>query len=569
MKTSRIAAALCAAVLVPLVHAVPATGLTPGRPVAGAAVALDAVRVLAGVSAREGGVSFAGRVYFAGDTEETGTELWVSDGTPGGTRQVIDLVPGPEDSSPHSFAVYRGRLYFAAWSPVTGFELWSTDGTATGTTLAVDILPGSDGAYPGELVVAGETIYFAAQDPARGRELWMSDGTAAGTRLVIEIIPGASSSRPSSLTAFGDRIVYSAQTTSAATKPFVSGPGVPGARQLDPLDYRIDLRPAKFVVLGDLVIFRAGDDQTGFELWVSRGRPGDAHLVKDIEPGVGSSAPGDLRALGSRVVFAATSYGPGRELWSTDGTESGTVQVLDIDPLPGRSSDPHDLTLVDDRVVFVADDGHHGRELWTTTGTPDSTRIVTDAYAGLGHGVPGGLDGYAPVAGQLLYAGGGARGAEPWSTDGTRSRPLADLAPGLTSSRPQQVGTAGNAVLFVAHDGTADRLYAWTAVGSTTTVQAKRRYTAKQARAKRIVLKVRVRSAQGRPLSGGMVTVTRKGKALGRARLVDGRAKVRITVRLRPGRTHRVIAAWSGVATLATGSTGSVKVRVLRPSRQR
>jgi ELWxxDGT repeat protein len=537
-------------------------------PAAADAAAPDGVVSLAAVPAGEG-QSFAGRVFFSDSSTENGGELWVTDGTPAGTHLVVDLVPGAEGSHPQGLTVFRGRLYFNARTSGTGAELWSTDGTAAGTQLVADIYAGATSSFPSYLVVAGDRLYFSALDAAHGSELWAYDGTAAPA-LVMDIIPGVSSSSPYNLTALGDRVVYAAFTSPQVVKPFVSGPGVPGAHRLDPLAADVDLMDHEFSVLGDRVVFAAGVGATGHELWVSRGQAGDAHLLKDIDPGLVGSDPTGFRTFGALVLFAAGTAGAGRELWATDGTEQGTQLVRDINPGSGASGNPGDLTVLGAQVVFTADDGVHGRELWVTRGTAGSTHLVADSYAGPARGVTFGLYGAIPVAGQLLYAGTDARGTEPWVTDGTTARALADLAPGSAGSSPHPLGVIGNAVLFGASDGTTERLYAWTAVGSTTAVKTKRRYAANQARKKRIVLNVAVRSASGLPLSGGTVTLTRKGKAIGSATLVNGTARARITVRLRPGRTHRITAAWSGVTTIATASTSTmVKVRVRKSPRTR
>jgi large repetitive protein len=119
------------------------------------------------------------QVYFAGEDDHHGMELWSSDGTVAGTGPVADLAPGLADGAPFSnVVVWNGRLYFAANDMKHGAELWSSDGTAAGTRLEFDLFPGPRWSSPDDLRVAGDRLYFAAQDEKHGRELWVLEGGA-------------------------------------------------------------------------------------------------------------------------------------------------------------------------------------------------------------------------------------------------------------------------------------------------------------------------------------------------------------------------------------------------------
>ncbi|HEX9941777.1 MAG TPA: hypothetical protein VGG03_07160 [Thermoanaerobaculia bacterium] len=124
----------------------------------------------------------ARRVYFAGEDDRHGRELWSSDGSVTGTAPVADLGPGPADGAPLSnVVVWNGRLYFAANDIQHGAELWSSDGTAAGTRLEFDLFPGPRWSGPDDLRVAGNRLYFAAQDESHGRELWVLEEGEGGT----------------------------------------------------------------------------------------------------------------------------------------------------------------------------------------------------------------------------------------------------------------------------------------------------------------------------------------------------------------------------------------------------
>jgi ELWxxDGT repeat protein len=80
------------------------------------------------------------------------------------------------------------------------------------------------------------------------------------------------------------------------------------------------------------LFFRAGETNTGSELWKSDGTEGGTVIVKDINPGTGSSAPFWFEGIGNTLLFGAIDGIHGQELWATDGTDSGTVMVKDINP---------------------------------------------------------------------------------------------------------------------------------------------------------------------------------------------------------------------------------------------
>ena len=110
-----------------------------------------------------------GKFIFAGSTVATGTELYSTDGTPGGTVLLKDINPGTASSSPGGdAAVLNGFLYFTAERPAEGRELWRTDGSPGGTTFVKDIVGGSAGSnYPGayHLFSSGTYLLFMARTP--------------------------------------------------------------------------------------------------------------------------------------------------------------------------------------------------------------------------------------------------------------------------------------------------------------------------------------------------------------------------------------------------------------------
>lgn len=139
-------------------------------------------------------------------------ELWAT----GGTTATPHLVSrfGAADGADRVRVVEAtasgGRAYFSVLDDVYGRELWITDGT-TGGTFRLDLEPGARGSGPSDLTpLPNGGIVFAASRSATGHEPWISDGTLAGTRLIADLLPGPDASSPSGFTEHAGQIVFAA-----------------------------------------------------------------------------------------------------------------------------------------------------------------------------------------------------------------------------------------------------------------------------------------------------------------------------------------------------------------------
>lgn len=110
-------------------------------------------------------------------------ELWQSDGSEAGTVRVMPFFPGipPDDLYEHEgpypgLAAANGRVFFQSCQPHASGDwscgLWKSDGTPGGTVQVLDFGP----VEYGTLTTVGETLFLGS-----GGSFWGSDGTAAGT----------------------------------------------------------------------------------------------------------------------------------------------------------------------------------------------------------------------------------------------------------------------------------------------------------------------------------------------------------------------------------------------------
>ena len=158
--------------------------------------------------------AFKGKLYFVGNDNDLGKELWVSDGTEDGTEMVKDIATGPTSSNPQYLTVVNGKLYFAATDGSSDIELWESDGTAAGTKM---VLNPDTAVVPKHLTGSTSSIlYFSGNDGNKGRELWLYDtakavSTSAGTenpRLAFDLKSGEGSgidNTKTSILAVGDK----------------------------------------------------------------------------------------------------------------------------------------------------------------------------------------------------------------------------------------------------------------------------------------------------------------------------------------------------------------------------
>jgi ELWxxDGT repeat protein len=358
---------------------------------------------------------------YAADDGAHGRELWVSDGTPTGTRMLQDINRStasdgrPGGSDPADFFIAGSTLYFSANDGVHGRELWQTDGTSSGTVLVKDLVPGGGAGDPRDYAIlpSGEVLFVAQSG------LWKTNGTAAGT---VAIDPTntlnldfdrTSFTRVSGLTRLGSRVLFaggpqggsfgttelwSTDGTLANTVPlrqsggaavdsprdftvvteFVTTPTSPGVPSSPGLPGFGGTGPSTVTFSTDIAFFSAAGG-----LWrMVDGTSTVPELVSPIAPsgalvafGLFSTGDSFSSTSGSRLVFAGDDGTTGTELWSIEGRSSSVASPTPIRNINQTTvsgfengSFPADFRVAGSNLFFTADDGINGRELWKYDG---------------------------------------------------------------------------------------------------------------------------------------------------------------------------------------------------------
>lgn len=211
----------------------------------------------------------------------------------------------------------------------------STSMAAPGPELIKDINPTSrSGSSIYSLRAGSELLFFSAQteNNSNTRQIWTSNGTAAGTLKITDF---------------------------------------------DSSKYDIQISNKSYQVVNNIYFFsiRRWADNV-YELWRSDGTAAGTFKLINLP----SYLDNRFQAIGAGGLYYFVPWQDkdyGRELWASDGTVAGTRMVKDINPGTGSSS-PHNLIEVNDTLYFLT-----SNDLWTSDGTATGTRLVANFEEGM------------------------------------------------------------------------------------------------------------------------------------------------------------------------------------------
>ncbi len=406
-------------------------------------------------------VQSGSKIFFTRTTETEGSELWVTDGTAGGTVLVKDIEPGADGSDPLGFTPTKigltSGVYFFATTAVHGRELWISDGTPAGTKLVKDIYPGNGSSLTNSLI-SGSTFvaipdtqyaFFAANDGVNGEELWTTDGTTLGTKMVADIDPGSASSSPSELrylpiSPFLPYIYFSADNGTDGREPYAAN-GTSALMIHDLNAGSASSNPMDIHLTDNSIVFAANEITSGRELWSTD--LATPTLLADAVPGSDSSYTSNLMQLSSSQILYSSLASIldvyNSKLMTTNGTPAGTTTLANLDCLPGgilsliTESTLKTSKIINGKAVFSCYNFLSTlSSLWVSDGTAPNTKILEDFlfspsdFYGTDFTL---LQGNNKI---ILMANDGQGGMEPWSTDGTTEGTslLVNLNPGEASS---------------------------------------------------------------------------------------------------------------------------------------
>ncbi len=373
---------------------------------------------------------FNNSIIFPASQPYFGTEPWISDGTYNGTKMIKDINPGwsntipiPSGSGTQQFYQLGNNVVFQGSNSNTGSELYISDGTESGTYLLKDIYVGNQSSNPRNFnVLNNNKVIFTATDGQTGEELYVTDGTFDGTYLLKDINTTSSSYSIYGFVKMGNSIYFVTFSAEYGSELWKTDGTTNGTVLVSDINNGVQHSFIADIVAHDTFIAFSAYNGTDRELWISDGTS-IGTFKKDIYANFNSSNPENLIRCGNYIYFTAENGINGRELWKTDGTLIGTTLVKDITP---SNSNATFSNLTNDRIFhdlngqlfFLANNGENGMEIWKSNGTSTGTTLLKDfkigsTSASYRHFMKSGTDLYFIVNDDTY-------GYQLWKTDGTQ-----------------------------------------------------------------------------------------------------------------------------------------------------
>ena len=303
--------------------------------------------------------SVGSTLFFSGTDSNGIGDLFVSDGTAGGTHAILPTNAAASGLMPDEIVAASGKIFFSGIDANGSTGLWVSDGTAAGTVeLAVsntdtqNVAEMGAGLNPSNITLANGQIFFAGTDSSGNVGLWKSDGTAAGT---VELS--------------------------------ISGAAAGG----------INPTSSNIVSFNGLTYFAGHDASGNIGLWVTDGSGGDTAELAVSNSSTNGLAPVSLTVFNGSLYFGGTDASGNTSLWKSNGTGAGTTELSitgaasgGLDPISLNASDyPNSQMAVFGNKLYFAGNGADGTtDLWSSDGTGAGTvQVSTPDAAGTGTGV--------------------------------------------------------------------------------------------------------------------------------------------------------------------------------------
>ena len=316
-------------------------------------------------------------LFFA--IQNNAAALWITDGTPQGTRQVKLFGSGTAGAYISLTKLNGTQAIFTAGYGNTNEEVWVTDGTTNGTILLYTFNPGIlHGPAPQIGPVVNGNAFLKAMvgssDQTDVWQLWKTDGTISGTTMLADSIDAHAFAETdfSMSTVVNDVVVFYGFNPKTSNYQLWRSDATKSGTYLLKNFGTTAFEISKMIALNNMALLAGFDNTHGDELWRSDGTVNGTKLLKDIIPGSQGSNPVYFTSLGQKVFFKTDGD---TKLWSTNGTANSTKLVPGIDQ---QATIATIAGVASGKLYFIAWDASNEVQLYRTKGNVSSTIQLTD-----------------------------------------------------------------------------------------------------------------------------------------------------------------------------------------------
>lgn len=376
-----------------------------------------------------------GKLFFIADDGSHGNELWVSDGTSSGTFMVKDIAPGLANSvnptmqfTDFSSIAFKNKFYFVADDGTHGSEVWVSDGTIGGTSVLQNDFINANISSTGIplFTIYQNKLYFVTRPAGGGignsNHIMVTDGSSPKADFFARV-----GLAQTAAVVFNNKLwlqvtnylsnidsVYVYDTTGLVRTLNSDFPGKSvswsNASLTSPIIFNNKL------MIG---VYTGSGSGNSTQYYLSDGTSGPANeILTDVSNKYITEA---IIAQG-RMYFVNSSNS---SLYSSDLI--GTTNLL----APGISNDGAFLNEVGGEVCFRRADSYGG-EPWITDGTPSGTMRLKDIKQGSADGIEPNYSWLTTKYNGQLFFESNVYPNGFWKTDGTSGGTVSVTAPSDT-----------------------------------------------------------------------------------------------------------------------------------------
>jgi trimeric autotransporter adhesin len=229
----------------------------------------------------QGIFTYKNKLFLSIRDDQSGNQLWVSDGTVAGTKPYNNTRYAPGNEPPRLFTVVGDYMYFTTVNTQYIAFIYRTDGISGEVEKIQSFEDQSSYLYFSDFLACnGALLYFVDSYKYMGSVLFRTDGTKEGTYFIES--------------------------------------------------FDEDIEISNKALLGNRLYFNGYSKRYGSELWVTDGTKDGTNRIADICPGPCSSNPQNITIIDSVLYFSAYHPDYGREFWSKPVLKNiGDPLVLD------------------------------------------------------------------------------------------------------------------------------------------------------------------------------------------------------------------------------------------------